>query len=235
MDTGEFMTRREYLASPFSPKIERQVKDTTYTFPAFSPNGPWAIVSGQCIFPIEASRTIDGPQTKLGSASNSEPTSEFISEVVGEYQTQGFKWNMTYEERVLDEPEVLELFKHVPVALNFRWAVDPFLAEIKGRPTVIPPCTDIIMNFTSWLEYVTLSPVFHVDEYRMDMSGHMNEWKYDSIVVVYDSWRNWGEEWMDIFDEKFEINGMAERLTDGPESTVEGVVVYDFESQPQCP
>ena len=44
---------------------------------------------------------------------------------------------------------------------------------------------------------------------------------------------------MDIFAEKFQINGMAEILTqvgpDGLEPTVEGVVDYDYESQTAVP
>ena len=57
MDTGDFLTRSRVFEQSFRPKIRH---GTTYSIPQYSPNGPWAIVSGQCIFPIGVSRTING-------------------------------------------------------------------------------------------------------------------------------------------------------------------------------
>jgi hypothetical protein len=214
------------------------VGNTVRTFHNFSPNGPWATVTGECNFPIAASRTFDGDQAELSTVLNSGPTPKFLPELVEEYEAKGFKWNMTYGERELERPEVLEIFQHAAVAVNFQWTLDAFSAQIKGQPTVIPPCTDMTMKFTPRIGYITLRPVFHVVEYRMDISGVMNKWVYDTQQQVYNSWRNWGAEWMEIFANAYVINGMAELLTDGPdglEPTVEGVVDYYYERLPQCP
>jgi hypothetical protein len=236
MDTGFFLTRTEYLDSHFCPK---SLRGNNVIRPEFSPNGPWAIVSGICTFPIEVSRTIHGEQAELGTASNSKPTSKSVPGVIGEYETEGIKWNTsTRQVRPLNRPEVVEMFKNVPLDLNFQWAVDGFIAQITGPPTVVPPCTDIIMKFTPSVRVVSLVPVFHVGLYKMDLSGRMNKWVYETLVLAYDSWRDWGEEWMDIFCGDYLITSMANVLTDGPdglEPTVAGVVDYDFERRPQCP
>lgn len=236
MNTGDFLTPTEYLNSPFAPKLRH---GTTYSIPQYSPNGPWAIVAGRCTFPIGVSRTINAAQVDLGTVSNSETTEEILDEVVGEYATQGFKWNMTFEIRELERPEVLGIFHHAVVALNVQWAVNAFSARITGQPTVIPPCTDMTTKFTPWIQYVTLVPLFHIDGYWMDISGHMNKWIDDTQVRVYNSWRNWGPDWEGVFANALQINGGAEILThvgpDGLERTVMGIINYDYERQPQCP
>jgi hypothetical protein len=225
------------LNSPFAPKSRL---GTTYGIPEFSPNGPWAIVAGRCIFPVGVSRTINGAQVELGTASNPETTPKILpGRVVGEYETQGFKWNMTSEIRELGRPEVLGIFLPAVVARNVQWAVNAFSAQITGPPTVIPPCTDMTVKFTPWIAFVTLVPLFQVDGYWMDISGRMNRWIDDTQVRGYNSWRNWGADWMGVYANALQINGMAEILThggpDGLERTVRGVINYDYERQPRCP
>jgi hypothetical protein len=90
------------------------------------------------------------------------------------------------------------------------------------------------MAFAPQIRSVTLQPVFHVDLYRQDISGRINEFMSQTIVEDFQSWRGWGDDhWQEIFSTEYMLKGTAEVKT--VQETVSGIVSYYYERQPQCP
>jgi hypothetical protein len=221
------MTRLQYVLSPFSPKeLERGDRVSV-----FSPNGPWATFQGRCSFRRRTISTFNGNEVELGTGSNPEPQPLVLRGVIGDYETQGLKWSTTQESSVdLEEPDVVKMFAVAD------WATARFTTLITGQPTVIPPCSDIIMTFRPSFRYVVMYPMFHLSYYEDDLSGRTNEWMSDTQVQRSNSWRHRGGAWMAIFSQEYQINGRAEVLTGATNlETVAGVVDYYYERQPQCP
>jgi hypothetical protein len=199
----------------------------------FSPNGPWATVVGLCRFETADVREFSGVEVEVGTASNYQPVPVFVPEVVGEYETQGFKWNMRYRVRDFTRDEVIQMF--VAAGVDMDWALEQMTVQITGPPVEIPPCTDITMRFSPSFRYVSLRPVFEVMEFNMDYQMYLSQWVEDTTVLRYKNWRNWGLEWKEIFSSQYQITGFAEILTGNQLEPVVGDVKYSFERQPLCP
>jgi hypothetical protein len=218
------------LNSPFSPK-RLPIDGEGHVF---SPDGPWATVVGLCRFDEPADvREFPGDKVKISTASNSEPVPVLVPEVVGEYKTQGFHWNMRYRVRDFTRDEVIQMF--VAAGVDMDWALEQMTVQITGPPVEIPPCTDITMRFSPSFRSVSLRPVFKVMEFNMDHQPYWNEWFVDTVVLDRTTWRDWGPEWKEIFSSQYQITGIAEILTGNQLESVAGVVDYSFERQPQCP
>jgi hypothetical protein len=174
--------------------------------------------------------------------SNSEVTPKLLPGLNGDYQAQGLKWSITGDRNVLglQQGQVIEVFTdhaNPPVAIH-DWAIYPFMAEITGPPTVIPPCRILAMAFAPQIRAVTLRPVFHVEMYRRDRSGRINKWMSQTTVEDFQSWRGWGNDhWQEIFSSKYSLQGIAEvkKIDSELEETVSGIVNYYYERLPQCP
>jgi hypothetical protein len=226
----------EYLDSDFAPQDQESDEKV------FGPNGPWATVTGQCIFTVEVTETFPGTEVELTTVTNSEEsTDKFLSEVVGEYQTGGFKWIITSDVLDLSMYDVLEIFEYysIPDSVNMdNWRIDSFLAKITGQPTVIPPCTVLTMNFTPSIRSVILRPIFHIISYEQDISGTLNKLVSATKVKTFTNWRDWGGVWQEIYNDRYWINGMSELITGGPSplpQSVAGAVDYYYERLQQCP
>jgi hypothetical protein len=200
----------------------------------FLPNGPWVTIFGHCVFPVLRTTRYNGVEVELGTASNAEPTATIYNQVVGEYETEGFKWNTTFQVRQLLVAEVILIFRETSVYMA-GWAIQPLPALVRGPPTVIPPCTDMTMKFTPTLQAVTLFPVFELSAFTVDTSGRTNFWAFDTRVHVCETWRNWGPVWESVFSPDYKIVGMAEALTGGYLRVATGIVDYSYQRRPQCP
>jgi hypothetical protein len=208
----------------------------------FSPNGPWATVAGECTYQTAEIITFAGSEVELGTASNSEETPKFVPGVIGKYPAKGLRWSFTDNRNVLGlrQRDVTRIFTYQanPRVTHDDWAISPFLAQITGQPTVIPPCRVLTMGFAPQFRSVTLRPVFHVTLYRRDISGRINEDMSQTNVRDFQSWRGWGNDhWQEIFSSKYSLQGIAEVTKEDSEleETVSGIVNYYYERLPQCP
>jgi hypothetical protein len=234
IDTGEFMMGWAYLESGFCPKRPGPFSDPY----EFLPNGPWATFSGECVYQVREITEFQGSQVELGTSTNPEMTPKYVPGVIGDYQTRGFMWNISFDTLRLYESEVIEIFRQYtqPRVAMDDWGTNPFIAEITGPSTSIPPCTVLTMVFTPRIRLVTLQPVFHVGSYKQDISRRMNKWVSEIDVEAFTTWRNWGGNWQTIFSPHYALEGLAEVVTeDQEERSVAGVVNYYHETQPQCP
>jgi hypothetical protein len=217
------------LTSDFSPKGYGRDSSGGNAH-VFSPNGPWATVRGYCDINIGESTTFDGTEVKVGTLSNSKEIPAIVREVIGEYETQGLKWNTTFNID-LDVYEVIQLYEPRRARDPLDWAgtAVPYFAQIRGPVAVMPPCSVLNMFFTPLIRMVPVWPLFQVLEYSMDSSGHTNEWIFETTVRQYDNWRNWGENWESIFSSGYYLHGTAEAQTGM--RPPEGIVVYYYERQ----
>lgn len=113
VDTGEFMTREEYLTSDFSPKGYGR-DESGRNAHVFRPNGPWATFRGFCQVRLGGITKFHGTAVKLGTTSNSEETPSLLTGLFGRYQAQGFRWITTWDIDGLDTDQVKHIFRHIP-------------------------------------------------------------------------------------------------------------------------
>jgi hypothetical protein len=182
------------LNSPFSPKRLPPVEEIS----VFSPNGPWATVEGLCDFDKVDVREFSGDEVEIGTASNPEPVPVLVPEVVGEYKTQGLKWNLRYRVRDLTRHEVVQMFVEAGANMD-DWALEQMTVQITGPAVEIPPCTDVTMRFRPSFRSVSLRPVFLVSRFGMDYQPYLSKWFIDVVARFRPSWRDWGDEWSSIF------------------------------------
>jgi hypothetical protein len=223
------------LGSEFAPE------DRATSKRKFSPNGAWELVSGECVYEAEQTKTFPGNELKLVTMTNTNnERTKFLDKVVGDYQTGGLKYIMPFNVLHLSFNSVEEILQdYTGRTVDMRvWSTDSFLAKITGQPTVIPPCTVLTMNFTPSIRSVILRPIFHIISYEQDISGTLNKLVSATKVKTFTNWRDWGGVWQEIYNDRYWINGMSELITGGPSplpQSVAGAVDYYYERLQQCP
>jgi hypothetical protein len=226
------------LGSEFAPE------DRATSKRKFSPNGAWELVSGECVYEAEQTKTFPGNELKLVTMTNTNnERTKFLDKVVGDYQTGGLKYIMPFNVLHLSFNSVEEILQdYTGRTVDMRvWSTDSFLAKITGQPTLIPPCTLLTMNFTPSIRSVVVRPTFHIYAYRRVKSGKFDKWAVsETEEEKFTNWRKFGAAWGAIYNNLYWIDAMSEIITGGPwplAESVAGRVDYYYERLPQwqCP